>query len=135
MQFPMAGPALDDVIQTAELRTALRHFLRESERVAARYDLTPQRYLLLLMIKGAPDRRERSTVTELSRRLQLAQHTVTELAGRAVRAGLIRRTASSDDRRVVYLSLTTLGERKLAASFRDLEGERRALIEVARTGP
>jgi DNA-binding MarR family transcriptional regulator len=135
MQFSMAGPALDEVIQTAELRAALRHFLRESERVAMRYGLTPQRYLLLLMIKGAPDRSERSTVTELSRRLQLAQHTVTELVGRTVRAGLIRRTASSEDRRVVYLSLTAKGERKLADSFRDLEGERRALIEVARTGP
>jgi DNA-binding MarR family transcriptional regulator len=131
----MAGPALDEVIRTAELRTALRKFLRESDRVAARHGLTPQRYLLLLMIKGAPDRTERSTVTDLSRRLQLAPHTVTELVGRTVKAGLVRRTASVRDRRVVYLTLTPGGERKLAMSFTDLEGERRALIEVARTGP
>lgn len=131
----MAGPALDDVIQAAELRAALRHFLRENERVAARHGLTPQRYLLLLMIKGAPDRSERSTATELSRRLQLAQHTVTGLVGRTVKAGLVRRTASARDRRVVYLTLTPRGERKLAMSFTDLEGERRALIDVARTVP
>ncbi|HXD81841.1 MAG TPA: MarR family transcriptional regulator [Candidatus Acidoferrum sp.] len=129
----MAGPALDDVIRTAELRTALRKFLRESDRVAARHGLTPQRYLLLLMIKGAPDRTERSTVTDLSRRLHLAQHTVTELVGRTVKAGLIRRTASARDRRVVYLTLTRKGERKLAMSFTDLEDERRELIAVART--
>ena len=135
MQFKMAGPALDDVIRTAELRTALRKFLRENDRVAARHGLTPQRYLLLLMVKGAPDRTERSTVTDLSHRLQLAQHTVTELVGRMVKAGLIRRTASAVDRRVVYLTLTPRGERKLAMSFTDLEGERRSLIEVARTGP
>jgi DNA-binding MarR family transcriptional regulator len=60
---------------------------------------------------------------------------VTELVGRTVKAGLIRRTASARDRRVVYLTLTPKGQRKLAMSFTDLEGERRALIEVARTGP
>jgi len=85
------------------------------------------------MIKGAPDRTERSTVTDLSRRLHLAQHTVTELVGRTVKAGLIRRTASARDRRVVYLTLTRKGERKLAMSFTDLEDERRELIAVART--
>ena len=124
-----------DVIHVAAFRAALRSFLRTSEQIAQANGLTPQRHLLLLMIKGAPDGSERSTVTELSRRLQLAQHTVTELVGRTVRAGLIRRTASAEDRRVVYLSLTAKGERKLADSFRDLDAERRALIAVARTGP
>ncbi len=131
----MPSPRLHDFIQVAELRAALRHFLRENERIAARYGLTPQRYLLLLMIKGALDGSERSTVTELSRRMQLAQHTVTELVARTVRAGLIQRTVSVEDRRVVHLRLTANGERKLADSFRDLEAERRALIAAARIRP
>jgi len=79
------------------------------------------------MIKGASDGSESSTVTELSQRMQLAQHTVTELVGRAVRAGLIRRTASAEDRRVVHLSLTAKGERSLMHSFTDLDVERRDL--------
>jgi DNA-binding MarR family transcriptional regulator len=132
MRLLMPSPTLDDFIQVAELRAALRHFLRENERIAARFGLTPQRYLLLLMIKGALDGSERSTVTELSRRMQLAQHTVTELVARTVRAGLIQRTVSTEDRRVVHLKLTANGERKLADSFRDLEAERRALIAAAR---
>jgi DNA-binding MarR family transcriptional regulator len=123
----MAATSLDDVVQVAEFRAALRHFLRQSERVAAQHGLTPQRYLLLLMIKGAPDRSQRSTVTELSKRLQIAQHTVTELVGRAERAGLIRREWSGTDRRVAYLHLTPNGERKLAASFGDLQADRHAL--------
>ena len=41
--------------QAAELRASLRRFMRRSEEVAARHGLTPQRHLLLLMIKGAPD--------------------------------------------------------------------------------
>jgi DNA-binding MarR family transcriptional regulator len=123
----MPSPPLGEFIQVAEFRAALLHFLRESERVTARHGLTPQRYVLLLMIKGASDGSERSTVTELSQRMQLAQHTVTELVGRTVRAGLISRSASADDRRVVHLSLTLKGESSLARSFTDLEAERRAL--------
>jgi DNA-binding MarR family transcriptional regulator len=123
----MPSPPLGEFIQVAEFRAALLHFLRVSEQVTARHGLTPQRYILLLMIKGAADRSERSTVTELSKRMQLAQPTVTELVGRTVRAGLIRRTASAEDRRVVHLSLTAKGERSLVRSFTDLDAERRDL--------
>ena len=61
-----------DIIAVAEFRSALRHFLRRSEKIARQSGLTPQRYTLLMMIKGAPDGGEQSTVTELSERMQLA---------------------------------------------------------------
>src|SRR3954470_8953078 len=104
---------VDDVVHVAEFRAALRTFLRKSERIARDSGLTPQRHLLLLMIKGAPDGTGRSTVTDLSDRLQLAQSTVTELVRRAEEAGLIERERSHSDGRVAYLSLTTEGERRL----------------------
>ncbi len=84
---------VEDVVAVAEFRTALRRFARRSERVARQYGLTPQRYLLLLMIKGAADGKEQSTVTELADRLQLAQSTVTELVRRAEETGLVARDA------------------------------------------
>lgn len=118
---------LDDVIEVAEFRAQLRHFLTQSDKIAARHGLTPQRYLLLLLIKGAPDGTECSTVTELARRLQLAQHTVTELVARAERAGLVKREASALDRRKTHLRLTAKGEHRLAESFRELQVERKAL--------
>jgi DNA-binding MarR family transcriptional regulator len=121
---------VDDVVTVADFRSALRRFLRHSELVADTCGLTPQRYLLLLMIKGAPDRSARSTVTELAERLQLAQSTVTELVARSVDAGLIARETSAADARVTYLRLTTEGERRLACSFTGLAAERRALYEA-----
>ena len=51
------------VVEVAEFREALRRFLRQSERVARQSGLTPQRHLLLLMIRGAPDGSGQSTVT------------------------------------------------------------------------
>ncbi len=123
-------PSLREVIRIAEFRAALRRFLRRAERIARTSGLTPQRYLLLLMIKGAPDGGEQSTVTELAERLQLAQSTVTELVRRAEEAGLVQREPSSVDGRVAHLRLTPEGEKRLSASISDLASERTDLREA-----
>jgi len=127
-------PALDRIsvaqaTEVAELRAALRRFLHRSERIARESGLTPQRHLLLLLIKGARDGSETSTATELAERLQLAQSTVTELVGRAVAAGLIERRRSAADHRVVELRLAPEGERRLALSLRSHGEERAWLID------
>ena len=121
---------VEDVVAVAEFRTALRRFLRRSERVARQYGLTPQRYMLLLMIKGAADGREQSTVTQLADRLQLAQSTVTELVRRAEETGLVAREQSHDDARVAHLRLTPEGDRRLMRSFTELSTERAQLREA-----
>jgi DNA-binding MarR family transcriptional regulator len=123
---------VDEVVHVAEFRAALRRFLRRSERVARSSRLTPQRYLLLLMIKGAPDGGEQSTVTELAERLQLAQSTVTELVARAEEAGIIAREPSATDARVAYLRLTDEGERRLALAFTNLASERAELARAVK---
>ena len=119
-----------EVARVAEFRAALRLFLRKSERNARQSDLTPQRYLLLLMIKGAPGGREHSTVTELAERLQLAQSTVTELVRRAEETGLVRREQSNSDGRVAHLALTEEGERRLMKAFTTNEQERNELRDA-----
>jgi DNA-binding MarR family transcriptional regulator len=113
--------------RVAEFRASLRVFLRKAERNARKSGLTPQRYLLLLMIKGAPNGRETSTVTELADRLQLAQSTVTELVSRAEEIGLVEREQSDSDGRVTNLRLTPEGERRLMLAFTTNEEERQEL--------
>ncbi len=108
----------------------MRQFLRASEQAARGHKLTPQRYMLLLMIKGAADGSERSTVTELAERLQLAQSTVTELVHRAEGSGLVKREPSPLDGRVAYLSLTAEAERRLAETVGELSGERKRLSSL-----
>lgn len=122
------GP--DEYMAVAEFRAALRSFLRQSERVARKAGLTPQRYTLLLMIAGAPDGSGQTTVTELARRMQLAQSTITELVSRAEESGLVRREQSGRDGRVAYLRLTPEGERRLELSFTGLAIEREQLREA-----
>ena len=119
-----------EAVPVAEFRAALRGFMRTSERNARAAGLTPQRYLLLLMIKGAPDGSEQSTVTDLAERLQLAQSTVTELVSRAEEIGLVERSRSSDDGRIAILRLTEEGERRLANTFRSNANERDSLSKA-----
>jgi DNA-binding MarR family transcriptional regulator len=119
-------------IQVAELRETLRAFLHESELIAQNHELTPQRHLLLLMIKGARDGSERSTVGELATRLRLAQTSVSDLVARAEHAGLIRRERSKTDARVTFLCLTREGERRLAYSVHDHANERKRLRQMLR---
>jgi DNA-binding MarR family transcriptional regulator len=124
------SPRLEDYQRAAKLRAALRGFLRASEQTARRHRLTPQRYTLLLMIKGSADGSERSTVTELSHQLQLAQSTVTELVRRAEGVGLIAREPSASDGRVAYLRLTDEGEKRLAGAIADIGQEQRRLGDM-----
>ena len=122
-----ASVPASEVARVAEFRAALRAFLRKAERNARKSGLTPQRYLLLLMIKGAADGSEQSTVTELAERLQLAQSTVTELVRRAEETGLIDREQSDSDGRVTHLRLSAEGERRLMQAFTSNEQERQEL--------
>jgi DNA-binding MarR family transcriptional regulator len=118
------------VIAIADFRSALRRFLRHSERIADRHGLTPQRHLLLLMIKGAPDGSERLSVGAIADRMQLGENTTTELVNRAEKAGLVQRERSSDDGRVVYLRLTKTGERRLGGVLGELEADREELEQA-----
>ena|SRR5882672_9278737 len=115
----------------AQFRAALRRFLRTSEIVARDAGITPRQHLLLLQIAGTAD--GRSTVSELVATLALTQSAVTELVQRAEQAGLVRRAGSTDDARVVHLSLTPEGEERLARVHDALGPERAELRRMIDT--
>jgi DNA-binding MarR family transcriptional regulator len=117
-----------DYAAAAAFRAQLRRFLRRSEECARKYGITPRQHLLLLMIAGAAE--GTSTVSALVDRLQLTQSAVTELVQRAEEAGLVTRSPSPVDGRVVHLRLTPDGEAKLAGVYDELGGERRQLHEM-----
>jgi DNA-binding MarR family transcriptional regulator len=137
MSMPEHEFPLQHIMRIAQFRADLRAFLRHNEIVCREVGLTPQRYLLLLAIKGAPDGSQRLSFTDVADRLQLTRNTVTELCARAEQAGLIKREPSQEDQRVVYLRLTPLGERRLLEVIRRSEGDRRhlrdAFAELAET--
>ncbi len=126
----MARVPLERVIRIAAFRSQLRSFLRHSERRCLSLGLTPQRFVLLLLIDGAPDGSRRASFTDLAARLELERNTVTELCARAEEAGLIVREPSSLDKRLVYLRLTKEGDRLLQRALAETDDARRELLEA-----
>jgi len=123
---------VNEYVEAADLRSALRRFLRRAEEIARRHDLTPRQYLVLLMIRASDERGAHATITDLVERLSLTQSTVTELVQRAQDAGLIERTPSPDDGRVVHLSLSPIGNGRLERAFTGLGPERELLLRLLR---
>jgi DNA-binding MarR family transcriptional regulator len=97
----------------ARFRFGIRRYLRFSEETVRGHGLAPQQYVLLLALKGFPER-EWATVRELADRLQLRHHSVVELVNRAQGQGLVERAAHPDDARAVRVLLTQNGEAILA---------------------
>jgi DNA-binding MarR family transcriptional regulator len=124
------APAIEQIVHIATFRSELRTFLRHSEQVARRWQLTPQRFLLLLTIKGAPDRTGRLSLTEIADRLSLSRNTITELCSRAEEAGLVRRDDAEEDRRLVYLELTEEAERRLYGALNEMDRHRGEIAQA-----
>ncbi len=120
----------EEYVRAAELRGALRGFLRGTEEVSRAHGLTDERYELLLAIKTEGERDCPVTVTSLSSSLLLSQSAVTQLVRRAENAGLIQRQLSSRDARVRHLHLTSEGEHRLAAVVAELGPGRDHLAAV-----
>ena len=123
-------PTADDYRSAAELRGALRRFLRRSEAVTRRHGLTTPRYELLLAAKTGRDGTGRATLGELAERLALAPSSITELVARSEALGLVRRELDPSRRRAIFVAVTQEGDRRLSAVVDELEGERAALAEI-----
>ncbi|MGA7816970.1 MarR family winged helix-turn-helix transcriptional regulator [Caballeronia sp.] len=99
--------------QLSEFRYQMRRFERFSEQATQDEGITPLQYLLLLHIKGYPDR-DWATIGELAERLQAQHHGVVALVSRCEALDLVRRKSSVVDRRQVEVHLLNTGEKILA---------------------
>jgi DNA-binding MarR family transcriptional regulator len=128
MKVRTRGLSKADFEQLSEFRYQMRRFERFSEQAAQSEGITPLQYLLLLHIKGYPER-DWATVGELAERLQSQHHGVVALVSRCEALSLVRRQESEIDRRQVEVHLEKAGERVLSrlaelhrAELKSLEG-------------
>src|SRR5689334_14252475 len=76
--------------------------------------ITLSAYDLLAHVAAAPDRRIR--MHDLERRVLFSQSTVSRLAARLQREGLIERSVAEDDRRALEVRLTGAGAREFGGA-------------------
>lgn len=114
------------------LRSGLRHFEAWSAQQARAAGLTPAQHQLLLAIRGH-DGPDGPTIGEVADYLLLRHHSAVGLVDRAEAAGLVGRTRSTEDHRVVRLHLTHDGAARLEAlSAFHLEELARLALDVPR---
>lgn len=112
------------------LRTGLRSFEAWSAQQARAAGLTPGHHQLLLAIRGH-DNPAGPTIGEVADYLLLQHHSAVGLVDRAELAGLVKRTRSDDDHRLVRLQLTAEGAARLEAlSALHLEEIERLALDV-----
>ena len=117
-----------DYVAIARFRAALREFDSAAEQAAETANLTVPRYLLLLMVKGAPGGEERATINDIADRMKVEPNTVTGLVTRAEQAGLVIREQCTEDRRRMWIRLTPTGERRLEQVVAELDSRREQLL-------
>lgn len=105
----MASLTKTDFQTLAEFRYQMRRFERFSELAAQGEGITPQQYLVMLQIKGRPNR-SWATVGELAERLQILPHAAVTLVSRCEALGLVQRQPDAADRRLVQVHLLDAGE-------------------------
>lgn len=94
---------------TTLIERRLRTRLRET------FDVTLPQFDVLAELDRAG---KAQTMSELSRQLMVSNGNVTGVVDRLERSGLVRRTASQTDRRVLYIELTEVGRQAFAGMAR-----------------
>jgi DNA-binding MarR family transcriptional regulator len=119
-----------DYQNLAAFRLAIRRFLAIADANAREAGLTAQQHQALLSIKGGYPDQEEISIGDLADHLLLKNHSAVELVARLVKAGLVVREPSKEDRRRVCIRITSRGEEVLdrlsGANLREL----RASVEI-----
>lgn len=101
-----------DYQEHADFRCALRTFFRFAEEQARVVGITPQQYVLLVLVRGHRSH-PKVTIGELAEALQLRQSSTSLLVDRCVKRGILDRGEDPEDRRRAVVSLTPEGQRIL----------------------
>lgn len=124
-----------DYQRLAAFRLSLREFLATTEANARGVGLTPQQHQALLSIKGGYPGRQTITIGELADHLLIKNHSAVELVSRLLKAGLVTREPSIQDRRTVCVRITAKGEDLLVrlseASLDELARSTQAMRRLA----
>ncbi len=112
----LANRQADAYRTMARLRRFFESVRRTITTEPANGGLTAQQQFALLCVAGEPGGRGSCTIGDLARQTDATLNTTSALVRRMERAGLVRTERAAADRRVVYVQITALGQRRLRMS-------------------
>jgi DNA-binding MarR family transcriptional regulator len=126
-RFP--GLPIDDGVAAFDLMPCAVDLLETMAQPLRDAGVSPARWRLLgaLLFQASP---EGATIGELARHLGVREPTVTGTVRRAESDGLVKRTRSEEDRRVVTVTATEKGSETVAQLLPELAGRVKALVDA-----
>jgi len=112
----------------AEFRHRIRDFLATSAQAARSAGLEPEQFQLLLAVRGMPPATEAS-IHVLAGQLYVNHNTAVERVDRLAQMGLVKRTQSPADHRIVLVELSERGRKVLERLARQ------RMVELRTDGP
>lgn len=103
----MVENAPDHMIATVYLRFVYQHVANCAAESLARFELTPSRYFALFQLMISPD--GQMPVGRISELIFVHPATITSTVDQLQKAGLVRRMASDEDRRIILAKITPAG--------------------------
>lgn len=103
-----------DYVSLAAFRYSIRRFLKAVDSALAEANVEPQQYQLMLAVKARHVVGEEASIRDLAETMLLTHHSCVGLIDRLERRGLVQRSRSTTDARVVPIELTTAGEATVA---------------------
>lgn len=101
----------DYMIKVGQARHVVRKVYMLIDDCAREYNLVPLEHQTLIQIYGARD--QGMTVGHIAERLNVVQAQASRLVQQLETAGLVRRIRSKEDRRAIFVHITTKGEKRL----------------------
>jgi len=88
-----------------------RDAIRKAREITLRkFNITPEQFLILVLIKDIQSTGDKPTPTEIARRTFRNSNTIAINVSRMVNRGLIQKVSNVDNKRAIILSLTSEGE-------------------------
>ena len=108
----LSMPTEEDYRVLATFRARLREFIAFSDVASAKVGVTQQQYQALLALRTHPGP-EPLTISGLAALLLIRHHSAVGMVDRLEKQGIVRRSPSTRDRRVVAIHLTARGKRAM----------------------
>ncbi|AZV56846.1 MULTISPECIES: MarR family transcriptional regulator [unclassified Clostridium] len=107
------------IVIMREMKTILYSFKKKMKSSFNSFNLTAPQGMLIEILRRYGDMK----ISDLSKRMGLSNSTVSGIIDRLEKQGLVKRTRSDEDRRVIYVDVTDKFKNVFQGNFKKIEQE------------
>jgi len=117
------------IVIVQEMKTILCSIKRNMKNSFNNFNLTAPQGMLIEILRRYGEMK----ISDLSKKMGLSNSTVSGIVDRLEKQGLIKRTRSNEDRRVIYVNVTDKFKNEFQENFKKIEQEFEDIMRNAST--